>query len=350
MQMYRLATLYRHLHSAARRGDLVQAHAATTEAIAVGLPIPTPNANAALAPELTYRGFKPAELAVLTAGIKQIVKFEDIPVATAERFISKHSKSYDLIPSAPYTKDYLLLRSAPADATHPAALITIYASRTDAGRRLYDLERSDPTDVYGAGELLEIPECCVNAFAVDAARSRVDQDTINDDACKRVLTSVPNGTGHPALDPLSDLELLGFYPCTLLCKAAIARAELVGRALAQLAPSTATKASEQLGRSTLFFRLPFFARLSDGATASEEVAVVNALPDKTVRQIQTLFAQSLSTFTTAADTVRVETSTDSTYLVALSAAGETARVRCNNTAAPVLAHYQPWPDNFFDPA
>jgi hypothetical protein len=349
MHMYRLATIYRELHAATRRGDQAAAIAAIGEAIGTTLPMPAPGASATLEPGLTYRGFKPAELAMLAADVKPIVKFEDIPIAAAERFAAEHGATYKLTRSAPYTKDYFLLRSSPTKASNPTALVTIYASRSAAGQQLHDLERSHPADVYRSGELLSIPACCVEAFAADAKRSRADQDTVNDDACKRLLRSVPNGTGHPALDPLSDLELLGFYPCSLTCEAAVSRAREVYRALLQVSPQSAAGVRLRLGRPTLFFRLPFFAHIVEQTNDDRALCVVNCLPGKTVRSAQRLFGTALATFTAGTEQLTVDRQTDAITLTAIGR-DKPKKWLFRREAAPVVTHYKPWPAQFFDPS
>ena len=286
--MYRLKRLYSQLRAAADRGDLLSVDRCLDAALAVPLDPVDEAVAATLTPMLQYRGFKPAELAMLRANIKPLIKFEDIPISAATAYIEAHRSDLQLVVSSPYAKDYLLLRSRPAGASDPAALVTIYASRDGSASALHQLEQSDPFDVKGAAALLSIPLCCAEAFDTDMRRSRADEDTVNDDACLRVLRSVPAGTGHPALDPLADAELLGFYPCSLRCSAAIQRAEAVFAALRRLDPEAAASARSLLGAPVWFLRLPFWARELDGNLR------VNAFPDRRVRPLQQRFGRRLA--------------------------------------------------------
>lgn len=313
MHLYQLARVYEDLRAAQRAGDRhAMRHGLTT---ALGIDLPEPGAlNAEQDTEagLTYRGFKPVELAMLAANRKPVVKFEDIPLPQARRFVSAYKDVYRLHLSAPYRKDYLLLRSRPTERADKQALVSIYAARDDAGEQLHALERANPADIRGAGALLGFPTCCIEAFAADFERSRSDQDTVNDDACARLLASVPNGTGHPALDPFSDRELLGFYPCRLDCEAAIAFARANAQALMTSSPRDAADAQAALGRPIRFWRLPFFVRFSADRTH------INRFPDRTVAAIQAQFGRHILPI-----------------------------ARQDGSAAAV--RFAPWPANFFDP-
>ncbi len=208
---------------------------------------------------LRYRGVKPAELAMARHAIKPVVKFEDLPEAEVTRLLASLPPGLRVAVGAPYRKDGLLLRSAPCRRGDPEALRVVYASRGDEGDRLRRLEHDAPDDVRAAGALLGFPPCCVEAFAIDMARSRDNDDTLNDDACLRVLATAPWHTpGDARLNPLSDLELLGFYPCTSRCPAAVAFADRVLAALAQDDPALAATLPHALAVDVVFYRLPFF--------------------------------------------------------------------------------------------
>ena len=317
---YKLKRLYARLRAAAQRGDLptikqllvevlgsaplmagttrpsadapLQSASWVAALVGPAMPlIPATGDDTPAVPDTTmlrYRGFKRAEIAMLLCGIKPVVKFEDIPTAAASAFVARYGDRFVLSVSAPYRKDYLLLRSSPTVATDKSALVTIYAALDDRGLELAALERSDPTNVAAAGQLLSIPTCCTQAFAADAQRARVDEETVNDDATARLLRSVADGTGHPALDPLSDLELLGFYPCSLRCDAAIARASEVLAAIDSLWPAHGQLCRRALGTPALFFRLPFFARKIDAQWRA------NVFTQRDVAPVQSVFAAAIT--------------------------------------------------------
>ncbi len=209
---------------------------------------------------LRYRGVKPAELAMARHAIKPVVKFEDLPETEVAGLLAALPRGLRVAVGGPYRKDGLLLRSAPCRRGDPDAMRVVYASRGDEGERLRRIEQSAPDDVRAAGELLGFPPCCVEAFAADVARSRDADDALNDDACLRVLATAPwNMPGDARLNPLSDLELLGFYPCTSRCSAAVAFADRVLAALSEDEPALAASLPEALAADVLFYRIPFFA-------------------------------------------------------------------------------------------
>ncbi|MSP90305.1 MAG: hypothetical protein EXR79_00630 [Myxococcales bacterium] len=357
MERYHLADLYSKLTADLGAGRLAAAHEGLCGALGFDFPAPpsseaVSSAAARLAGILSYRGFKPAELAQMAAGVREVVKCEDIPVESASRFVARFQSHYRIVVGPPYVKDYLRLRSMPAQPDDPAAprLVSIYLSRNDAGRRLLALENARRDDVAGAGALLGFPPCCIEAFARAAATSRVDQDTVNDDACRDLLRSVaPGGAGHPALNPLADAELLGFYPCRLDCLRAVERARPAAGALAAVESGVRIAAIQrQLERPVLYFRLPFFAAI-DGLWEPGGLRVaavlVNGFPDPTARQAQALFAATLHAWLAPGDVLHVE-------------GADLVRVRSRRSerwparsadAAPVLVRWQPWPERFFDP-
>ncbi len=260
---------------------------------------------------LSYRGFKPAELAMLGQGIKPVVKFEDIPLAHARAFVDRFAGTYQVEVTAPYAKDYLILRSKRSTAGVPRdqQLVCIYASRGDQGRQLRALEQSRREDAGAAGKLLGFPHCCVQAFVADFAHSRQDQDTVNDDACRRALTQGP--TPQALLNPLSDLELASYYPCRLDCAEALKQARRNRRALLATAPKYSEILELTLSRPVLYWRLPLFAAL-DGAWLPgpdrNQLSInsmdspifrldrvwVNAFADAEARAVQLFFTAHLS--------------------------------------------------------
>ena len=308
-----LATAYSQLLRATTAGDVVTVDALFQTLFGLHLPA-ADAANTLGAPPvremLRYRGFKPAELAMLAADIKPVVKFEDIPLAQAQAFVDRFEETYVLARSATYLKDGLLLRSHPCAPTHPQALQTIYASRSDASRALQRLEDADPEDIRGAGALLGIPDCCAEAFALDFEQSRTDQDTLNDDACIRLLRTATAERSDARMCPLSDLELLGFYPCRVDCDHAHARANLVLQALERHAAGRASTTIQALGGSYLFWRLPFFARLPAPATADGWTPTagfeVNLFAHRSVRAVQLRFAAHLGRALSELEAVRIE--------------------------------------------
>ena len=309
MQPYVLPTIYRDLRRALASGRKDDAARALGTVLGLALPAPSDAALASardrLDPGLTYRGFKPAELAMVADDLKPVVKLEDIPLPAAHRFAARFGASRHVVATPPYVKDYLLLRTkrassspaGPMASTEP--LTSLYVSRSDAAERLQQLEAESPDDVKGCGELLGFPPCCVAAFANDFERSRRDQDAVNDDACRRVLATAAacgRGQAEPALNPTSDLEQLGFYPCSLSCAAALAMAGRTARALARRRPAVAERAAVVLSQPVLFWRLPFFLRL-DGEAEGDSVIyrsiAANAFPEPAARAAQTLFAACL---------------------------------------------------------
>lgn len=356
MQQYQLAEIYTNLRRAVTAGREAEAARALGQVLGVELPAktPEPDPRVTLEPQLTYRGFKPAELAMLAADLKPVVKFEDLPLAEAARFVARHREHYRLETTPPYRKDYLLLRSRPVPAGSPGAdqLVALYASRTDAGARLRDLEMRQREDIAGAGQLLGFPACCVQAFAHDFEASRRDQDTVNDDATRRLLTSAGRDgawhAGEPGLNPLSDLELLGFYPCRLDCPHALALAHRNVAALLHARPHLRPTLEDRLARAVLFWRLPFFATLQgrfDGDALIVSHVHVNAFPDANVRRIQAFFAAHLGGWLAGGERV-VATAQgvevrEGTRLVRV--------VPRDPDLAPLAVRWRSWPQKFFDP-
>jgi hypothetical protein len=357
MQQYQLADIYTNLRRAVARGQEAETARWLGEVLGVELQEERPamDPRVTLEPMLTYRGFKPAELAMLAADCKPVVKFEDLPIADAARFVARHRDHYQLETTAPYRKDYLLLRSRPVQPGMPPhdQLVALYASRTDAGARLRLLESTRREDVAGAGELLGFPPCCVAAFAQDFETSRRDQDTLNDDATRRLLTSAGRQdegwhTGEAALNPLSDLELLGFYPCRLDCPRALAQARRNVLALLQSRPQLEVPVRERLARAVLFWRLPFFAALEgqfEGDALILTRVLVNAFADSQVRRIQGFFAAQLSGWLAGGDRIAVtsegvEVRAGDRFL---------RRFPADPLLPPLAVRWKPWPQKFFDP-
>lgn len=293
VQRYELGRIYSALRRAMAAGDV--ADAAHLLGRALGLPLAgseilshLPEAASKLRPQLTYRGWKPAELAMLRHGVKPLVKFEDIALSAARA--AQWPEGVRVAASAPYVRDDLLLRGRPVAATDPAALVSLYASRDDRGVRLRDLERTHPEDIRGAAELLSIPQCCAAAFAEAFDHSRRDQDDLNDEAAWRLLRSA-GGSAPWLTNPLSDLELLGFYPCRLDCPLALERA---GRVAALLQHDAVELA--ELTRPVVFWRMPFFVVLprqdewQPGRPLQLTGWQVNAFADPAARRAQTLMA------------------------------------------------------------
>ncbi|HAN30055.1 MAG TPA: hypothetical protein DCQ06_00520, partial [Myxococcales bacterium] len=189
---------------------------------------------------------------------KPVVKFEDIPQQDAARFVHRFAQSYELIVSKPYFKDRLILRTRKQGTADEGPLVTIYASRGEQGARLQQIERTAKQDVRGCGQLLGFPSCCVEAFETNMLAAQGDQDAVNDDAIRALLSQTQDTPGHRLLDPLSDHEMLAFYPCNVRCEAAIEVAKRNLKALKLTAPSAANRAQQLLGRPVLFWRTPFF--------------------------------------------------------------------------------------------
>lgn len=291
---YRLGRIYAELAARARRRDWGAVDASLSHLTGLR-PSGGPPARPRVASLLSYRGFKPAELAMLAAGVKPVVKFEDIPLAEADTFVARAEGHYRLIRSEPYAKDGLMLRTHPVGPDEEA-LVTIYAGRDERVDALAAVEQRAPDDARSAGALLGFPPCCVEAFCADMERSRVDEDTVNDDSCIRILqTAKP---GRAVLNPLSNFDLLGFYPCSAQCDAATAIAERNLEALERQRPGSAARARERLTGTYLFFRLPFFAKVpnlpAEDGSLSLDGMLVNVFPHEPAATIQRRFAALLT--------------------------------------------------------
>jgi hypothetical protein len=351
MQRYRLKEVYKDLSNAFESARYDRATAALGEALDTTWPgcpneLELTSADKHLCGHLRYRGFKPAELVMLAADVKRVVKFEDIPIEKADAFVARHRDHYELVVTPPYLKDYLMLRTRPTNRGVVGATVTIYASRDDTAQRLAQLEASDREAIHQAGMLLGYPECCVAAFEADFARSRQQQDTLNDDATIRLLKTVSDGPGHPALNPLSDLELLSFYPCSLRCDAAIAYAAKVAGAISSSQPNLVEPIREALQRPVLFWRLPFFATF-DGDVVDGQLHyrafTVNAFPNRLVRRIQGLLAAHLVDLLGDGDRIRIDGGT----VVVLSGDRELRRLHPSTPGGPNLLWLSKFTDTFF---
>ncbi len=357
MQKYELSRIYGELRQAVadgRHGDANALLAAVT-----GLDLDPAQGfadadllDASMASDLSFRGFKAAELAMLAANLKPVVKFEDIPIEQAMRFTRRYGGHYNLVVGPQYQKDYLALRSQPlergASDRMAKALVCIYASRDDSARRLLEIEERDPANIHDTGALLGFPQCCIDAFAADFERCRDDQDDINDEACRRLAaTASVDNPGHPALNPLSNHELLGFYPCDMHCEAAIAYATRTATALARVRPQHLGEVRRQLERPCLFWRLPFFVHFEgrfDGDRLRYQRATVNVFPDAEVADIQRLFASHLLPWLDRGDALEV---VDGALVVA---SGDTVlrSWRLSGGVPPVLTALQPWGNDWAD--
>jgi hypothetical protein len=323
---YQLGTIYASLRRAALAGDWPRASELLGQALGCELPGRPGQPEIALAlahrtvRQLSYRGFKPAELAMWRTGLKPVVKMEDIPLAEARAWLQLQARD----PSSPsswsgcgaafglgkaYRKDYLLLRSQPCSPGDAQALVCVYAGAAEAIAALRGAEADAREDAVAAGKILAIPDCCASAFAADFAASRADQDALNDDATRRLLAQANATSPGPwQLNPLSDSELLGYYPCSLGCAPSLARAAGVWSALQASDPVHARMATLRLPRPVLWWRMPFFAVLqpsppqahpADFTAAGSPIVRYqhfrfNAFADPVARAIQGLLAAHLS--------------------------------------------------------
>ncbi len=352
MRQYLLAEIYSNLRRDVRIGDISAASGWLNAAL--GLTLAPPPAAAILHAlqhgmngDLTFRGFKPAELAMIAGNLKGVVKLEDIPLPNAKRFVARHGQHYNIWQSEIFVKDYLLLRSKSPDGSGEP-LVNLYVGRDDRALALQQLELSDRENAAACGALLGFPPCCTKAFAADFARSRQDQDTLNDDACARVLaTASLDKPGHPALNPLSHLELIGFYPCSLRCRAATAAARRTARALAVERPALVPELKLRLQRAVLFWRMPFFvtfdrSSLIDGLLCYHG-ARVNAFADPIVRRVQALFAAQILPKLALGDALRLGPGAIEIYANRV----KVTEIETLSERPPVLSRWGQWPKNFF---
>jgi len=205
-----------------------------------------------------------------------------------------------------------------------------------------ELEERDPANILETGRLLGFPACCIDAFAADFERCRDDQDDLNDEACRRLAaTAIAARPGHPALNPLSNHELLGFYPCDMQCEAAISYATRSATALARVRPQHLGEVRRQLERPCLFWRLPFFVHFEgqmEGHRLRYRSATVNVFPDPEVADIQRLFASHLLPWLLRGDTLEVDAG-----VLSIWARGDTLRQwRLSGGVAPALTALEPW--------
>lgn len=322
---YQLGTIYASLRRAVLAGDWPRASELLGQALGCELPGRPghPEIAHALAHrsvrQLSYRGFKPAELAMWRSGLKAVVKMEDIPLADAHAWLRQQARDPSPSPESgrgaafglgkAYRKDYLLLRSQPCLPGDPQALVCVYAGAAEAIAALRRTEAEAREDAAAAGKILAIPDCCARAFAADFAASRADQDALNDDATRRLLMQAnANSPGPWQLNPLSDSELLGYYPCSLACAPSQARAAAVWAALQASDPAHALMAPLRLSRPVLWWRIPFFAVLqplppqaqvadlspAGGPIVRYQHCRFNAFADPVARAIQGLLAAHLS--------------------------------------------------------
>ncbi len=323
---YQLGTIYASLRRAALAGDWPSASELLGQALGCELPgrPSQPEIAYALAHrtvrQLSYRGFKPAELAMWRTGLKPVVKMEDIPLADAQAWLrqqARHASSASpeldrgaaLALGQTYRKDYLLLRSQPCRPSDPQALVCVYAGAAEAIAALQHSEATAREDAAAAGKILAIPECCAAAFAADFAASRADQDALNDDATRRLLGQAnAHSPGPWQLNPLSDSELLGYYPCSLTCTRSRARAAEVWAAQLATDPAQARLAALRLPRPVLWWRMPFFAVIQPASPTAQVIDSTadgapilryqhcrfNAFADPVARAIQGLLAAHLS--------------------------------------------------------
>lgn len=357
---YQLGKIYASLRAAIAAGDWPRASELLSMALGCELPGRPGQAEiaAALAQhtvrQLSYRGFKPAELAMWRSGLKPVVKMEDIPLAEARRFAAAQpaaDPARAVTLGTAYRKDYLLLRSQPCGPADPQALVCVYAGdpgAIDALRRCEALARED---AEAAGAILAIPQCCARAFAADFAAARADQDALNDDAARRLLAQATLGDPGPwPLNPLADNELLGYYPCSLACAASLRRAEAVWSALRASDPQHAAAARRRLPRPILWWRMPFFAvfepaALPGGGDDRRDAAApilryrrwrFNAFADPLARAAQGLLAAHLAPWLTRGDGLAA----DATGLSLYRGAERILRLDSAAGAAPLLAAWQ----------
>ncbi len=346
LSQYQLGQLYAGLRRAVRSRRWPEASHLLAQALGMELPGQPTEAEIAAAAgshlvrQLSYRGFKPAELTMVVADLKPVVKLEDIPIEQARRFAARTSAGRKVLIGEAYRKDYLLLRSDPCSPDDPNALVCVFVSAGDQAAELAKLENTAREDAQAAGQLLGFPKCCVDAFCADFERSRVDQDTINDDAVRRMLAEAAPPTFAPwKLNPLADGELLGFFPCRANCPEALQRADRVIAAMEGLRPDELERIHRRLNRPALFWRLPFFA-VARGVWRGPVLYLrelrVNAFADREVRAAQALLAAHLTSWLQPGCGISVEDG----QLVRWRGDRRDGRLAANPGSAPLLCGWR----------
>lgn len=187
----------------------------------------------------TFAAPRKIELAALRAGLRQVVKLEDVSVDKAEQL--RWPRGVRVRHSTPFVKH---LHSGEVRSAGPGRwAVNVYASWGDAFERLYELEQEDPArHAQSCGELLGYPRCCVAAFVASRDHTR-DDDLIV--ALARVTPSQPLWR----LNVLCDCALISFYPCRFDCPFAEREAQ---RLETVLSPRERARVRHRLARAIRF--------------------------------------------------------------------------------------------------
>ena len=92
MRRYQLGELYHSMRAAVRSSRTAELSRLLGQVLGLALPDrpPPPRLPVTLKSMLSYRGFKPAELAMIAADLKPVVKMEDLPLVEADAFCRRH--------------------------------------------------------------------------------------------------------------------------------------------------------------------------------------------------------------------------------------------------------------------
>lgn len=171
----------------------------------------------------TYMAPRPIELLALRAGLRSLVKFEDVPLHAVSRVRARFPRGVHVLLGAPFVK-HLPTGEAQRSGSGRRCVNLYVSWIKEKAEQLQQLEMTDPAGTAEAcGELLGYPPCCVQAFASI-------RDHARDDA---LVLSILKATRQPQwrLNVLSDLALISFYPCRFDCEVALAQARKLESAL-----------------------------------------------------------------------------------------------------------------------
>jgi hypothetical protein len=247
----------------------------------------------------TLRGFKPAQLAVLRQNLHDVTKLKDIEPEAAERFFDENRRSFHIVQSAPYVKNYLGIRRKLEATGHEVPFrVVVYASQGDAAYRLQRLERDrekedTPEAWREAGRLLDFPTCCVDHYVDVRTRCR-DQGVHFKEALVRSAWKQTRGRSTLPFETslFSDLNLIPFFPCSFRCDKALQWAGEVLKAISADDVQLADAYFRACSQPVLYFRQAFYVLFEGrimGDTLYYGSFAVNTFGPSWIRDVHRLF-------------------------------------------------------------